>query len=84
VLRSVYRLTPADIGAAIRKFIGLPTVSVEQLHRVLAALAWFERGMDFGDALHLSAAENCDGFATFDRAFIKTAARLGAGSVAEP
>jgi predicted nucleic acid-binding protein len=40
--------------------------------------------MDFADALHLAAAQDCDGFATFDRKLARTAAALGAKPVREP
>ena len=51
---------------------------------IAKALDWFEQGMDFADALHLATAQDCTGMLTFDRDFIKTAARIGAGNVSEP
>ena len=84
VLRRGYAMRPSQINAAIRQFIGLPTVTVGEPGPIALALDWFDQGMDFADALHLATARHCDGFATFDRDFIKTAARLGAGRVAEP
>jgi predicted nucleic-acid-binding protein len=84
VLRTIYRLSAGSISAALRQFMGLPTTRLEHPERLAAALAWFEGGMDFADALHLAAARDCDGLATLDRDFIKVAARIGAGNVAEP
>lgn len=84
VLRRGYKRTPQDIVAGFRLLYGLPMVTVERAHDVASALDWFERGMDFADALHLATAQDCTGMLTFDRAFIKTAARIGAGNVAEP
>ena len=84
VLRSVYRLLPAEVLRALRNLLALPRFHVEAEEAVARALRWFEQGMDFADALHLAAAKDCDGLATFDRDFIRTAARIGAGNVAEP
>jgi predicted nucleic-acid-binding protein len=84
VLRSAYRSEPRKIVALFRSMFGIPGVAVENAAAVTQALDWYEHGMDFADALHLATAQGCDGFATFDRDFIKTAARLGAGRVAEP
>jgi predicted nucleic-acid-binding protein len=84
VLRRGYRRVPPAVATAVHLLMGLPNVRFESPHVVSCALDWFERGMDFADALHLAAANDCDGLATFDRDFIKAAARLGAGNVAEP
>ena len=84
VLRKAYRLPSDAVSKALRGFIRLPTIRVENPERVRIALAWFDAGMDFADALHLAAAHHCDGLATFDRDFIKAAGRLGLHGVAEP
>lgn len=84
VLRGGYQLTQPRIAAALRSLIALSGVRNENAVAVSRALDWFERGMDFADALHLASAEGCDGLATFDRDFIRSAARLDAGTVAEP
>ena len=84
VLRSMYRLPAQSASAATRQFIGLPAVTLQEPAEVAQALDWFEQGMDFADALHLATAHDCTGLLTFDRDFIKSAARIGAGNVAEP
>jgi predicted nucleic-acid-binding protein len=84
VLRSVYRLQPAQILLGLRSLLGLPELRIDMAEHVALALDWFERGMDFADALHLATAQNRTGIATFDRDFIKAAARLGLATVAEP
>jgi predicted nucleic-acid-binding protein len=76
VLRS-YRLTRERILEQMGDFIRLPTVTVEHPLRVSRALAWAEAGIDFADALHLAAAEDCEAFTTFDREFVKAARGLG-------
>ena len=83
VLRGVYGYSRADIAFAIREFAGLPTVTFEDTNLVAAALEQCERGVDFADALHLAAAGACDGFLTFDRRLIRSAA-AGDLAVREP
>lgn len=84
VLRRGYRLRTQEIVVGLRSLLGLPELRVERADAVALALEWCEAGMDFADALHLATAAGCDGFATFDRDFIKTASRLGVADVAEP
>ncbi len=84
VLRSAYD-QPADaVAQALRSFAGLPTVTIETPERVALALTHAECGMDFADALHLVAAGECDGFATFDSGLVKAARRLGIDIVRKP
>jgi len=60
----------------IRYLLGLPTVVVQRPAAVSQALAWYESGMDFADALHLA---NSGGrFATFDRRLSDKAKQLQA------
>ena len=84
VLRSLYRVPPARIAAALRGFAGLRSVTVEDEQALARALDWCECGMDFADALHLAAAADCNGFATFDEALLKAAGRIGIEGVAAP
>ncbi len=84
VLRRAYKRTPMDIAAGLKLLYGLPMLTVERARDVASAFDWFEQGMDFADALHLATTQDCDGMVTFDRDFIKSAARIGAGNVAEP
>ena len=73
VLRSVYRFSGTEVAAALRAFAGLPDVSVENPVLLAAALDHAEQGMDFADALHLSAAAHCEVMLTFDSRFIDVA-----------
>ena len=84
VLRSVYHYTPTQIAIALRKFAGLPHVTVENAALAAQALNWAEQGMDFADALHLGAADHCEAFATFDTDFVKAAKKTSAGKVRSP
>ena len=83
VLRSVYGFAGNEITAALRSFVGLPGVSVENSSLLAEAIARAEEGMDFADALHLGSAAGCEVMLTFDRRFIE-AARDAPVSVTEP
>ena len=78
-----YGYRPADVSQALRAFGGLPTVTVEDAEIVAEALDRAERGMDFADALHLGKSTHCEGFATFDRKFVKAARAAGYAKVRE-
>jgi predicted nucleic acid-binding protein len=77
VLRSVYNFQPQRLADALMAFAGLPRVVLENPPLAAIALKWAKQGMDFADALHLAAAENCEAFVSFDDRFIKSAAKLG-------
>jgi len=77
VLRSTYGYRPEDVARALRAFAGLPTVTVEDGSVVAKALDLSENGMDFADALHLGRSVHCQGFASFDRKFVKAAKAAG-------
>lgn len=83
VLRSAYGYRPVDIARALRAFAGLPTVAIEDEAIVAASLDLAEKGMDFADALHLGRSAHCEGFATFDRKFVKAAKAAGREDVRE-
>nr|WP_295662251.1 type II toxin-antitoxin system VapC family toxin [Polymorphobacter sp.] len=84
VLRTAYRFGRAAIIAALRSFIGLPGVTVEDPDRLTIALDWAAEGLDLADALHLSGARNCTAFVSFDRALARAAAKLPAIAIVEP
>lgn len=84
VLRRSYGFRVADFTTAFRSFLALPTVSVAEGDAVIAALDFCDAGMDFADALHLMLSQECEGFVTFDRAFVRGAAAAGVAGVREP
>jgi predicted nucleic acid-binding protein len=84
VLRGVFDFAPVEVAQALRRFAGLPRVSVENPEAASIAFEWAEPGLDFADALHLAAAQAHEGFVSFDKALARTARRLGAPSVREP
>lgn len=71
VLRYSYELGRPAIREVFRKLLGYPQLQMEDRSAVLRALILYDRGLDFGDALHLASSGNADRFATFDRPLAK-------------
>ncbi len=84
VLRSAYGYPPAQVGAALQAFAGLPGVRLEDPTLAATALDWMTGGMDFADALHLARAQGCAAFVSFDRRLAKAAKRLSQVEVRHP
>lgn len=79
VLRYTYRLGRSVIQEAYRKLLGYPQLQVEGRSAVIWALALYEQGLDFADALHLASCGDSDRFATFDRPLSKRIRSLQGG-----
>lgn len=73
VLRRVYRYDRLTLVGALTSLAGLPNVRLEDAERVAFALERLKAGADFADALHLAAASQTDGFATFDKDCVRAA-----------
>jgi predicted nucleic-acid-binding protein len=84
VLRGAYNIGRASIARSLRGLLGLPQVSVGSTEAVAQALEWFERGLDFADALHVALAADAEAFATFDARLAKRARRITARAVSVP
>lgn len=78
VLRGAYSFGDVQIAAALRQLLGLTNVQVAEPGRIAAALDWYERGLDFADALHLAGSQHAAAMRTFDRDFLKRSTGLGA------
>ena len=78
VLRAAYELSAAAIIRALRQILGLPNVQAEMPDQLEKAIDYYEKGLDFADALHLSSSPEGVSFYTFDTAFIKRARSLKA------
>ncbi len=76
VLRHAYGIGKNAIISGFQKMMGLPNVTVEDQQAVFQAMSWYDAGLDFADALHLSSRTKADRFVTFGNAFIKKARRL--------
>jgi predicted nucleic acid-binding protein len=77
VLRAVYGLPPSSIERAMLNVLGLPKVQAESPGQISAALDFYQKGMDFADALHLAGCADNKAFYTFDEKFVKVARTLG-------
>ena len=84
VLRSAYRIAARTISATIRAIVAMPNVAIEDEAVVTRALAWYDRGMDFADSLHLACAGSGRQFVTFDLALRRQAQRLGVRNLVHP
>jgi predicted nucleic-acid-binding protein len=84
VLRYAYNIDRKGILTGFRKLMGLPNVKVEDQQNVYQAIAWYECGLDFADALHLASSMTADRFVTFDKAFIKTARKCSTRDISMP
>ncbi len=78
VLRSAYRLGRREILAVFRGILAMGNAEVEDEAAVTQAMQWYEKGMDFGDSLHVASAGPECAFATFDTVLRKMGQRLGA------
>lgn len=67
-----------EIAKSIRLLCGLENFKPQNLDALAYALHWYEGGMDFGDALHLSMSAKEIGFKTFDKALLKKAKEIDA------
>jgi predicted nucleic-acid-binding protein len=84
VLRHGYVIAREVISQAFQSLLGLANVEPEDSKAVTQALAWYEDGLDFADALHLASSPKADRFATFDRDFVKKASKLDSIEVFKP
>ena len=84
VLRHAYGIDREAMNSGFRKLMGLPNVNGEDSQTVFQAVAWYEAGLGFADALHLASNMKVDAFATFDQAFIKKARTLIAMDIRRP
>jgi len=63
---SGYNLTRKVVTERLRHIMGLPTIDTKDAVQVAQAINWYEKGMDFADALHLASSCEVKGFATLD------------------
>ncbi|WP_295390857.1 type II toxin-antitoxin system VapC family toxin [uncultured Thiodictyon sp.] len=71
-----YDCTRAEIAGAVRHVLGLPNLQTMDEIALLRALAGYEGGLDFADALHLALSSGTGSMASFDKDFAKIAKRL--------
>lgn len=84
VLRHAYGFSPTAIHEAFLKLCGLPNVALSNPNRLRVAIRWYSEGMDFADALHLAASQDCRVFYTFDQKLVRKAQGRCQCNVMEP
>jgi len=84
VLQHAYGIGKKAIVTGFQKMMGLPNVHVEDQQTVFQAVSWYESGLDFADAIHLTSSMKAAKFVTFDKAFIKNARQLISMDIALP
>lgn len=67
---------PTEVTRGLQLLLGLPNFRPPQAGAVRSALRAYVKGMDFADSLHLALSSGDDAFVTFDKAFVRKAARL--------
>jgi len=78
VLRYSYQFETTAITDAFTRLLGLPNVEIHHGLAVRQAMGCYEQGMDFADALHLGlSVASASAFASFDKALLKQAKKLG-------
>ena len=75
-MRGFYELPTRDISRVLRALAGIEHITLEDRDAVLAALAAFDKGLDFADAMHIARSSRASGFATFDQRLAKRAKTL--------
>lgn len=83
VMRGFYELSRKDIQRVFESLCGLENVQIEDRGIVLAALNAYQKGLDFADALHLTRADFCSAFLSFDQKLKKRAKAAGLSPAVE-
>jgi predicted nucleic-acid-binding protein len=84
VLRHAYGIDRKDIRIGFQKLMGLPNVKTEDFRSLTMAISWYDRGMDFADALHLASSGEAKELATFEKSLAQKATQLKAATVILP
>ena len=76
VLRFSYGFSADRIIHALTNLLGLENVRYENKDKIVTALKWHQKGMDFADALHLACSHRAKKFASFEKRLIQKASAL--------
>lgn len=77
VLRSPYKLSVETVAEAFDRLLQVRNLHFEREPSIRRAIELYRDGLDFADALHHTASDGCDAFATFNAGFIAKAASAG-------
>ena len=67
----------AQVMHGMNLLLALPNFIPAHLVELRLALEWYEKGMDFADALHLALREPAQQLLTFDKSFVKLGKKQG-------
>ena len=70
--------TREEVVLALRHVLGWPNMRLPGEGVLFRAVAWYEQGLDFADALHLALSPADATLLTFDRNFVTRAKRMHA------
>jgi predicted nucleic-acid-binding protein len=84
VLRFAYQFKPNQIQIAFSKLFGLENIHLNHSPYIKKTLDWYEKGLDFADALHLAQVQHCQKMMTFDKRFINKAKEIASCPVEAP
>ncbi|MFP7755227.1 type II toxin-antitoxin system VapC family toxin [Thermodesulfobacteriota bacterium B35] len=84
VLRFAYKFKPDEIRQALTKLLGLENVHVNRPENLAEVLKLYGKGLDFADAMHLTASSRYKVFLTFDKAFLRRTGGWTKWKVREP
>lgn len=79
VLRGAYQLGTDAIVTGYVSLLAIRNVFFESEGGLIKALDYYRNGCDLADALHLVSVQHCETLLSFDKKFIKCAARLKIG-----
>ena len=78
VMRGYYGFAPGQVASVLQHLLNDANVTIEDRLSVQQAMASFEAGIDFADALHHASYRSCASVASFDdRRFARRAKKLG-------
>ena len=77
VMRGFYELPSRNISRVLRALSSIEHITLEDRDAVLVAIASFDKGLGFADAIHLARSSRASGFVTFDRRLAKRSNDLG-------
>jgi len=74
----------ADVSRGLELLLALPNFRPAQADALRQALHGYAQGMDFADALHLTLSQDEESLMTFDKAFVRKAAKLSLAPAVKP
>ena len=78
VMRGFYEVSKEAFCGVVDHLLGMRHVTVERWEAVKDAVELHRTGLDFADALHWATSRGCDSLLSFDKSFVRAAARAGA------